>query len=87
MNLQWTDEGWEDYLYWQKENRKILKRVNDLIKDANRNGNQGIGQPELLTGNWKGYWSRRIDEKNRLVYKIEAGVITIAQCRSHYGDK
>lgn len=87
MNLQWTDAGWEDYLYWQKENRKILKRVNDLIKDANRNGNQGIGQPEPLTGNWKGYWSRRIDEKNRLVYKIEAGVITIAQCRSHYGDK
>ena len=87
MNLQWTDAGWADYLYWQSENRKILKRINELIKDANRNGNQGIGKPEPLEGNWKGYWSRRIDDKNRLVYKIEAGILTIAQCRSHYGDK
>lgn len=87
MNLQWTDAGWEDYLYWQTENRKTLKRINDLIKDVNRNGFTGIGKPEPLAGNWSGYWSRRIDDKNRLVYKIEAGIITIAQCRSHYKDK
>lgn len=87
MNLLWTDAGWEDYLYWQNEDRKILKRINELIKDVNRNGFKGIGKPELLEGNWKGYWSRRIDSKHRLVYKMEDGVITIAQCRSHYGDK
>ena len=87
MNLQWTDAGWEDYLYWQAENQKILKRVNNLIKDVNRNGFTGVGKPEPLEGNWNGYWSRRIDDKNRLVYKIENGIITIAQCRSHYGDK
>ena len=87
MNLQWTDAGWGDYLYWQNENKKILKRINDLIKDVNRNGYTGIGKPEPLEGNRQGYWSRRIDGKNRLVYKIDAGIITIAQCRSHYGDK
>lgn len=87
MNLLWTDAGWEDYLYWQNEDRKILKRINELIKDVDRNGFKGIGKPESLEGNWKGYWSRRIDSKHRLVYKMEDGVITIAQCRSHYGDK
>ena len=87
MNLLWTDAGWEDYLYWQNEDRKILKRINELIKDVNRNGFKGKGKPEPLEGNWKGYWSRRIDSKHRLVYKMENGVITIAQCRSHYGDK
>ena len=87
MNLLWTDAGWEDYLYWQNEDRKILKRINELIKDVNRNGFKGIGKPEPLEENWKGYWSRRIDSKHRLVYKMEDGVITIAQCRSHYGDK
>ena len=84
MNLLWTDAGWEDYLYWQNEDRKILKRINELI---NRNGFKGKGKPEPLEGNWNGYWSRRIDSKHRLVYKMEDGVITIAQCRSHYGDK
>ena len=87
MNLLWTDAGWEDYLYWQNEDRKILKRINELIKDVNRNGFKGKGKPEPLEGNWSDYWSRRIDEKSRLVYKVDAGVITIAQCRSHYGDK
>ena len=87
MNFLWTDAGWEDYLYWQNEDRKILKRINELIKDVNRNGFKDIGKPEPLEGNWKGYWSRRIDSKHRLVYKMEDGVITIAQCRSHYGDK
>lgn len=87
MNLLWTDAGWEDYLYWQNEDRKILKRINELIKDVDLNGFKGIGKPEPLERNWKGYWSRRIDSKNRLVYKMDDGVITIAQCRSHYGDK
>ena len=63
MNLQWTDAGWADYWYWQKENRKTLKRTTDLIKDVNRNGFTSIGKPEPLEGNWSDYWNRRIDEK------------------------
>lgn len=83
----WGDEAWEDYLYWQTQDKKTLKRINVLIKDIDRNGYEGIGKPEPLTGDWSGYWSRRIDEKNRLVYKIVDATIRIAQCRTHYGDK
>lgn len=83
----WDDEAWDDYLYWQTQDKKTLKRINALIKDIDRNGYEGIGKPEPLTGNWSGYWSRRIDEQNRLVYKIFDGTIRIAQCRTHYGDK
>ena len=83
----WDDDAWEDYLYWQTQDKKTLKRVNTIIKDIDRNGYEGIGKPEPLTGNWSGYWSRRIDEKNRLVYKIVDDTIRIAQCRTHYGDK
>ena len=74
-------------MYWQTQDKKTLKRINSLIKDIDRNGYEGIGKPESLTGNWSGYWSRRIDEKNRLVYKIVDGTIRIAQCRTHYGEK
>lgn len=83
----WDDDAWEDYLYWQTQDKKTLKKINALIKDIDRNGYDGIGKPEPLTGDLVGYWSRRIDEKNRLVYKIVDGTIRIAQCRTHYGDK
>ena len=83
----WDDEAWDDYLYWQTQDKKTLKKINSLIKDIDRNGYEGVGKPEALVGNWSGYWSRRIDEKNRLIYKIVDGTIRIAQCRTHYGDK
>lgn len=83
----WDDDAWEDYVYWQTQDKKTLKRINALLKDIDRNGCEGIGKPEPLTGNWSGYWSRRIDEKNRLVYRIVDETIRIAQCRTHYGDK
>jgi toxin YoeB len=87
MNKIWTDEAWEEYLYWQTQDKKTLKRINQLIRDIDRNGNNGIGKPEALSGNLAGFWSRRIDETNRLVYRIKDGQLEIAQCHSHYGDK
>ena len=87
MNKIWSDQAWEDYLYWQKQDKKTLKRINNLIKDIDRNGYEGIGKPEPLGENWSGFWSRRIDEKNRLVYRIRGGNIEIAQCKTHYQDK
>lgn len=86
MNKLWQDEAWEDYLYWQTQDRKTLKRINQLIQDIARNGYDGIGKPEPLRGDLSGWWSRRIDEANRLVYRIHNGIIEIAQCRSHYHD-
>lgn len=83
----WDDAAWEDYVDWQSQDKKTLKRINALIKDIDRNGYTGIGKPEPLVGDWAGYWSRRIDEKNRLIYKITNGTIRIAQCKTHYGDK
>lgn len=83
----WSDRAWNDYLYWQEQDKKTLKRINGLLKDIDRNGYEGIGKPEPLTGEWSGFWSRRIDEKNRFIYKIVNESIHIAQCRMHYGDK
>lgn len=84
----WSDDAWSDYLYWQQYDRKTLKRINLLIKDIERNGCvDGIGKPEALTGELQGEYSRRIDEKNRLVYHMEQGRIYILQCRGHYNDK
>ena len=83
----WDDLAWEDYVYWQTQDKKTLKKINALLKDIDRNGYTGIGKPEPLVGDWSGYWSRRIDEKNRLIYKIVEGTVRIAQCRTHYGDK
>lgn len=84
----WTDRGWDDYLYWQTQDRKTLKRINKLLDDIARNGNAGIGNPEPLSGEFSGWWSRRIDEKNRIVYRFkDTDTVEIAQCRSHYGDK
>jgi toxin YoeB len=87
MNKTWQDEAWDDYIYWQSQDRKTIKRINQLIKDIDRNGYTGIGNPEPLSGDKSGWWSRRIDEANRLVYRLEDNTIKIAQCRSHYGDK
>ena len=84
MLKTFSDTGWEDYQYWQTEDRKTLKKINDLIKDIDRNGNSGIGKPEPLTGNLSGYWSRRINDKDRLIYKIDDDHIYIIACRYHY---
>ncbi|MBR4992772.1 MAG: Txe/YoeB family addiction module toxin [Lachnospiraceae bacterium] len=83
----WSDEAWEDYLYWQTQDKKTLKRINQLIKDIERNGYNGKGKPEPLKGNLSGYWSVRIDSKNRLVFKIQDDSIKIVQCGTHYEDK
>ena len=87
MKLLWHDTAWSDYMYWQTQDRKTLNRINNLLKDIDRNGYNCIGKPEPLSGNKSGWWSVRIDEKNRLIFKIENEVIEIYQCRTHYGDK
>ncbi len=85
MNKLFTDNGWADYVYWETEDRKTLKRINLLLNDIERNGNSGIGKPEPLIGNLSGYWSRRIDDVNRLIYKIDEDNIYILACR--YQDR
>ena len=84
MNIVFTKSAWEDYLYWQNNDKKTLKRINTLIKDIKRSTTEGIGKPEPLKFSLSGYWSRRIDEENRLVYKIEGNNIYLIQCRYHY---
>lgn len=86
MILVWDEAPWEDYLWWQTADRRILKRINRLIKDIARNGNEGIGKPEALKHGLSGYWSRRITDEHRLVYKVVDGEIRIAACRYHYGS-
>jgi toxin YoeB len=80
----WSDHAWEDYLYWQTQDKKILKRINQLIKDIDRNGYEGIGKPEPLKYELQGYWIRRIDDEHRLVYRIVDNNIEIVSCRLHY---
>ncbi len=87
MIKSWSDDAWDDFCYWQKQDKKTLKRILALIKDIDRNGYTGIGKPEPLREDLSGYWSRRIDDVNRIVYKIVADTIYIAQCGSHYRDK
>ncbi|MDD3363394.1 MAG: Txe/YoeB family addiction module toxin [Syntrophomonas sp.] len=87
MNKIWHDDAWEDYLYWQTQDKRTLKRINQLLKDIEKNGYDGIGKPEPLKYDAQKCWSRRIDETNRLVYYIEDDQIIILQCRTHYGDK
>ena len=84
MNKEFTDLAWEDYLYWQQTDKKKLKRINPLLRDIERNGNTGLGKPEPLLHELQGFWSRRIDEKHRLVYTITENTIVIVQCRYHY---
>lgn len=85
MKLVWAAEGWEDYLWWQKTDRKTLQRINTLLADIIRNGNEGIGKPEPLRHEFTGYWSRRITEEHRLVYRVSDDAVLIATCRYHYG--
>ena len=87
MIKAWSDSAWEDYLYWQTQDKKTLKRINKLLKDIERNGYKGIGNPEPLKHGLQGYWSVEIDEKNRLVFRIKEGVLEIWQCGTHYRDK
>lgn len=84
MKLIFSDNAWEDYLYWQKTNRKILMRINNLIKEIKRNPFEGIGKPEPLKHALSGYWSRRINDEHRIVYKVSSDAILIAQLRYHY---
>lgn len=86
MKILWHEKAWEDYLYWQATDKKILKKVNALIKEIQRDCFEGIGKPEPLKENLSGWWSRHIDEANRIVYKQEGGAIIIAECRGHYSD-
>ncbi|WP_455010503.1 Txe/YoeB family addiction module toxin [Oribacterium sinus] len=87
MKILWQESAWEEYLYWQLQDKKTLKRINKLLMDINRNGYQCIGKPEPLKGDLSGYWSVRIDEKNRIVFRITEKNIEIMQCGSHYYDK
>lgn len=79
--------AFEEYKSWEKEDKKTLKRINDLLKDITRNNYEGIGKPELLKGDFSGFYSRRIDEKNRLIYRVEGDVIFVIACKTHYQDK
>ncbi|BBY97054.1 Txe/YoeB family addiction module toxin [Mycolicibacterium fallax] len=85
MPLIWDENAWDDYLWWQAQDRRVLKRMNALIADIIRNGNAGIGKPERLTSDVAGYWSRRITDEHRLVYKAGDHDVRIAACRYHYG--
>ncbi len=85
MKLVWSTLSWEDYLYWQKVDKKIVKRINKLLKSCMRVPYEGIGKPEDLKGELQGYWSRRITSEHRLVYRYLNGEIQIASCRYHYG--
>ena len=87
MEKLWQDEAWEAYLYWQTQDKKTLKKINRLIQDIDRNGYQCQGQPEPLKGDLSGFWSVRIDAKNRIVFRIVDNRMEIAQCGSHYRDK
>ncbi len=87
MKKVWHDKAWEEYLYWQMQDKKTLKKINRLLTDIDRNGYNCGGKPEPLKGDLSGYWSVRIDEKNRIVFRISDGQLEIYQCGTHYGDK
>ena len=87
MNKFFSDNAWEDYQFWVNEDRKTLARINRLILDIERNGNEGLGRPEPLTGDLTGYWSRKINERDRLIYRKEPDGLYILACRYHYGDR
>jgi len=87
MKKIWFEEAWEDYLYWQTQDKKTVKRINILVKDIERGNFDGIGKPEPLKGELVGFWSRRIDDVNRFVYRIVDGRLEILSCRGHYDDR
>jgi toxin YoeB len=82
----WFEEAWDDYVYWQTQDRKTLERINQLLRDISRNSYSGIGKPEPLKGEFCGFWSRRIVVLNRLVYRIQDGKLEILSCKGHYND-
>lgn len=84
--IQWDFDAWEDYLYWQTQDKKILKKINQLVKNISRNPFEGIGKPEPLKENLAGFWSRRIDGEHRIVYVVEDDKVIIFSCRGHYDD-
>lgn len=84
MRILWNERAWEEYLDWQTKDKRALKRINMLIKDIQRSSSEGIGKPEPLKNDLSGWWSRRIDDVNRIVYKEENGAIVIASCKGHY---
>ena len=86
MKIIWFEEAWEDYVEWQSRDKKSLKRINQILQDITRTGYTGIGKPEPLKGEFSGCWSRRIDEVNRLVYRIKDGVLEVLACKGHYDD-
>lgn len=85
-DFRFSESAWEDYLYWQMQDKKTLKRINSLLQDIARNGYSGLGKPEPLRGDLSGYWSRRIDDVHRLVYRISEESVLIIQCKGHYDD-
>ena len=87
MNKMFSDNAWQDFLLWMREDRKTAKKIASLLADIERNGNEGLGKPESLKGNLSGYWSRRISEKDRLIYRFDETTIYIAACKGHYGNK
>ena len=87
MIKSWHDSAWEDYLYWQTQDKRTLRKINRLLKDIDRNGYNCTGNPEPLTGDLSGFWSVEIDKKNRIVFRIVENMLEITQCGSHYGDK
>ena len=87
FKLEWDTDAWNDYVYWQTVDKTVLKRINKLIKDMMRSPFSGIGKPEPLNGDLSGFWSRRIDGKNRIVYAVSNDILLIIECRTHYGEK
>ncbi|MCD7980950.1 MAG: Txe/YoeB family addiction module toxin [Clostridiales bacterium] len=87
MRKIWFEEAWEDYLYWQTQDKKTIRRINSLLKDIERENFRGIGKPEPLKGELRGFWSRRIDDTNRLVYRIRDNELEILSCKGHYENE
>ena len=86
MKTIWFQEAWEDYVYWQSQDRKTVKRINQLLQDSVRNGYAGIGKPEPLKGEFSGFWSKRIDDVNRFVFRIQGDTLEVLSCKGHYED-
>lgn len=87
MKKVWFDESWDDYTFWQKQDKKTIKRINKLLQEIERGYFDGIGKPEPLKGGFNGFWSRHIDDTNRLVYRVNDGLLEILSCRGHYDEK
>jgi toxin YoeB len=84
VKLVWDEQAWEDYLWWQAQDRRLVRRINRLLEDVARHGHEGIGKPEALKHGFAGYWSRRITDEHRLIYKVDGDEVRIASCRYHY---